>query len=90
MGDSNKVEFITTTSKISISNISSGEIDLLSRNTTWTFSRDTNLGFEFAGINFYDGQGFMVLKSLGINKIKDLEGATICIESGSSKEFNIS
>ena len=88
-GDSKKVEFLTTTSKSRFPLLASGEIDLLARNTTWTFSRDTNLGFEYAGINFYDGQGFMVLKSLGIKKIKDLEGATICIESGSAKEFNL-
>ena len=88
-GDANKVEFITTTSKSRFPLLASGEVDLLARNTTWTFSRDTNLGFEYAGINFYDGQGFMVLKSFGIKNIKDLEGSTICIESGSSKEFNL-
>ena len=89
LGDSQKVQFITTTTRSRFPILASGQIDVLARNTTWTFSRDTNLGFEFTGINFYDGQGFMVLKSLGINKIKDLEGATICIESGSAKEFNL-
>ena len=89
LGDSNKVEFITTTPRSRFPILASGEIDLLARNTTWTFSRDTNLGFEYAGINFYDGQGFMVSKSLGIDSVKELEGATVCIESGSTKEFNI-
>ena len=88
-GDSNKVEFITTTSRSRFPILASGEIDLLARNTTWTFSRDTNLSFEFVGINFYDGQGFMVFKSLNLNSVKELEGATICIESGSAKEFNL-
>ena len=88
-GDANKVEFITTTSKSRFPLLASGEIDLLARNTTLTFSRDTNLSFEYAGINFYDGQGFMVLKSFDIKNINDLEGSTICIESGSSKEFNL-
>ena len=89
-GDSSKVEYISTTSKSRFPMLASGEIDLLARNTTWTFSRDTNLGFEFVGINFYDGQGFMILKSLGITEIKQLDGVKICIENGSPKEFNIS
>lgn len=89
LGNSNKVEFITTTPRSRFPILASGEIDLLIRNTTWSFSRDTNLGFEYAGINFYDGQGFMVSKSLGIDSVKELEGATVCIESGSTKEFNI-
>ena len=89
LGDSKKVEFISTTSRSRFPILASGEIDVLARNTTWTFSRDTNLGFEYAGINFYDGQGFMVSKSLDVKNSKELEGATICIESGSAKEFNI-
>ena len=88
-GDSNKVEFYSTTSRSRFPILASGEIDLLLKNTTWTFSRDTNLGFEYAGINFYDGQGFMVLKSLGVSNVKELDGATVCIESGSAKEFNL-
>ena len=88
-GNSNNVEFITTTPRSRFPLLASGEIDILVRNTTWNFSRDTNLGFEYAGINFYDGQGFMVLKSLDIKLIEDLDGATICVESGSAKEFNV-
>ena len=88
-GNSQSVEFITTTSRSRFPILASGEIDLLVRNTTWTFSRDTNLGFEYTGINFYDGQGFMVPKSLGVLNVNDLNGATICVESGSAKEFNL-
>ena len=88
-GDSKKVEFISTTSRSRFPILASGEIDLLVRNTTWTFSRDSNLGFEYSGINFYDGQGFMVSKSLGISSVFELSGATVCIESGSAKEFNV-
>jgi len=88
-GDSQKVKFITTTTRSRFPILASGDIDLLARNTTWTFSRDTNLAFEFAGINFYDGQGFMSLKSNNINNINDFQDAKICVESGSAKEFNI-
>ena len=59
-GDRSKVEFITTTGKSRFPTLASGEVDMLARNTTWTISRDVNLGFEFVGVNFYDGQGFMV------------------------------
>ena len=64
------------------------EIDLLARNTTWSYSRDTNLEFEFVGINFYDGQAFLVPKSLDIDSITELNGATICVVSGTSNEIN--
>lgn len=87
--DSTKVEFMSTTSRSRFPILASGEVDLLVRNTTWTFSRDSNLGFEYSGINFYDGQGFMVSKSIGISSVFELNGATICIESGSPKEFNV-
>ena len=89
LGDSNKVEFISTSSRSRFPILASGEIDILSRNTTWTFSRDSNLGFEFAGINFYDGQGLMVKKKLGIENINNLNGSTVCLESGSAKEKNL-
>tara|TARA_B100000686_G_scaffold346616_1_gene433659 strand:- start:98 stop:1135 length:1038 start_codon:yes stop_codon:yes gene_type:complete len=88
-GDSKKVDFVSTTSRSRFPILASGEIDMLARNTTWTFSRDSNLSFEFVGINFYDGQGFMVRKSLGINKLQELNGSTICLETGSPKEFNV-
>tara|TARA_B100001123_G_C15180329_1_gene975089 strand:- start:109 stop:1113 length:1005 start_codon:yes stop_codon:yes gene_type:complete len=88
-GDLNKVEFVSTTPRSRFPMLASGEIDLLVRNTTWTFSRDTNLGFEFVGVNFYDGQGLMVRKSLDISNINDLDGSTICLISGSAKEYNL-
>ena len=88
--DSKKVEFITTSSKSRFPVLASGEIDMLARNTTWTFSRDVNLGFEFVGVNYYDGQGFMIPSSLGISSAKQLDGATICIEIGTTKSINIS
>ena len=87
--DSNQVNFISTTSRSRFPLLASEEIDLLSRMTTWTFSRDVNLGFEFAGINFYDGQGFMYKSELGIETPNDLNGATICIIEGTQMAFNI-
>ncbi|MCB2126979.1 MAG: amino acid ABC transporter substrate-binding protein, partial [Rhodobacteraceae bacterium] len=69
--------------------LASGEIDLLSRNTTWTFSRDTDLKFTFVGVNYYDGQGFMVRKDLGVSSAKELDGATVCIQTGTTTELNL-
>ena len=66
-GDSSKVEFTTTTGKSRFPTLASGEIDMLARNTTWTLSRDVNLGFEFVGVNYYDGQGFMIPSALGVD-----------------------
>jgi len=87
--DSNKVEFIVTTNRSRFPILAGGEVDMLARLTTWTFSRDVNLGFEFTGVNFYDGQGFMVRSSLGISSAKDLNGASICIIQGETSTFNI-
>jgi len=87
--DSSLVNFIPTTSRSRFPILAAGEIDLLSRMTTWTFSRDVNLGFEFAGINFYDGQGFMYKSSLEIKAPKDLNGASICTIAGTQMAFNI-
>jgi general L-amino acid transport system substrate-binding protein len=64
-------------------------VDVLYRNTTWTSSRDTQRGFDFAGVNYYDGQGFMVKKSMGIKSAKELDGATICVSAGSTTEKNL-
>jgi general L-amino acid transport system substrate-binding protein len=69
--------------------LQSGEVDLLSRNTTWTLTRDTSLGLNFVGINFYDGQGFMVPKKRNIKNIKQLDGATICVQPGTTTELNL-
>ena len=88
-GDSSKVEFTTTTGKSRFPTLASGEIDMLARNTTWTLSRDVNLGFEFVGVNFYDGQGFMIPSSLGVSSATELDGATVCIQTGTTTELNL-
>ncbi|MEM7024930.1 MAG: amino acid ABC transporter substrate-binding protein, partial [Pseudomonadota bacterium] len=67
----------------------SGEVDMLARNTTWTFSRDVDLGFEFVGVNYYDGQGFMVPADLGVSSATELDGATVCIQTGTTTELNL-
>ncbi len=89
LGDGNKVKFIGLTAKERFTALQSGEIDMLSRNTTWTATRDSALGLTFAGVNYYDGQGFMVKKSLGINKLSELDGATFCIQAGTTTELNL-
>ena len=88
-GDRSKVEFITTTGKSRFPTLASGEVDMLARNTTWTISRDVNLGFEFVGVNFYDGQGFMIPSSLGVSSATELDGATVCIQTGTTTELNL-
>ena len=89
LGDPTAVEFVPTTGKTRFTALASGEIDLLARNTTWTFSRDVDLKFEFTGINYYDGQGFMVPKGLGVSSAKELDGATVCIQTGTTTELNL-
>ena len=89
LGDPMAVEFVPTTGQTRFTALASGEIDLLARNTTWTFSRDTDLKFEFVGVNYYDGQGFMVPKSLGVSSAKELDGATVCIQTGTTTELNL-
>jgi len=86
--DPKAVRFTPLTSKERFTALSSGEIDVLSRTTTWTMSRDTNLGIDFAGVTFYDGQGFMVRKDLGVASALELSGAAICIEAGTTTELN--
>lgn len=88
-GDPDKVEYTPLTSAVRFTALSSGEVDMLARNTTWTFSRDVDLKLEFTGINYYDGQGFMVPKDLGVSSAKELEGATVCIETGTTTELNL-
>lgn len=88
--DPNKVTFRPTSSKERFTVLQSGEIDVLARVTTWTLSRDADLGFDFTAVNYYDGQGFMVQKSLGIKSIKELDGASICTNTGTSTEVNMS
>ncbi len=89
LGDGNAVEFVPTTGKTRFTALASGEIDMLARNTTWTFSRDVDLKFTFVGVNYYDGQGFMVPKELGVSSAKDLDGATVCIQTGTTTELNL-
>ncbi|OUS22578.1 amino acid ABC transporter substrate-binding protein [Litorivita pollutaquae] len=89
LGDPKAVEFVPTTGKTRFTALASGEVDLLARNTTWTFSRDVDLKFDFIGVNYYDGQGFMIPKSLGVSSAKELDGATVCIQTGTTTELNL-
>jgi len=89
LGDPTAVEFVPTTGKTRFTALASGEVDMLARNTTWTFSRDTDLKFDFVGVNYYDGQGFMVPKALGVSSAKELDGATVCIQTGTTTELNL-
>jgi len=88
-GDAEKVKFVPTTAQQRFTALQSGEVDLLSRTTTYTLTRDTALGFDFAGINYYDGQGFMVNKKLGVKSAKELNGATVCVQPGTTTELNL-
>jgi len=90
-GDPDKVRFVPTNATERFTALQSGEIDLLSRNTTWTLSRDTSLGFNFTGVNYYDGQGFMInaAKLPGINSALQLSGAAICVQTGTTTELNL-
>lgn len=90
LGDAGKVKYRPLTEKDRFTTLQSGEIDILSRNTTWTLARDTALNLNFAGVNYFDGQGFMVRKSLGLKNAKELEGATICLAVGTTTELNLS
>ena len=89
LGDGSAVEFVPTTGKTRFTALASGEIDMLARNTTWTYSRDVDLKFTFIGVNYYDGQGFMVPKALGVSSAKELDGATVCIQTGTTTELNL-
>ncbi|MCU0763806.1 MAG: amino acid ABC transporter substrate-binding protein [Hydrogenophaga sp.] len=89
LGDSNKVRYVPLNAAQRFTALQSGEVDLLPRNTTWTLTRDASLGLHFAGVTFYDGQGFMVPKSLNIKSAKDLKGATVCVQSGTTTELNL-
>lgn len=89
LGDADKVKFVPTSAPTRITALQSGEIDVLARNTTWTYNRDTALGLSWVGVNFYDGQAFLVKKKPGLNSVKQLAGATICVESGTTTEKNL-
>jgi len=89
LGDKTKVKYVPLTAKERFTALQSGEIDVLSRNTTWTLHRDTALGLNFVGVNYYDGQGFMVKKDLGLTSAKELDGASVCVQSGTTTELNL-
>ena len=89
LGDPAKVKFVPTTGQTRFTALSSGEVDVLARNSTWTYSRDTDLKLDFIGVNYYDGQGFMVRSDLGVTSAKELDGATICIQTGTTTELNL-
>jgi len=89
LGDGEKVNFVPTTGKTRFTVLNSGEGDILFRNTTETMSRDADLKLSFLPVNYYDGQGFMIPKALGVNSAKDLDGASICIQTGTTTELNL-
>ncbi|WP_085786904.1 amino acid ABC transporter substrate-binding protein [Ketogulonicigenium robustum] len=89
LGDPMKVNFVPTTGATRFTALASGEIDMLSRVTTWTFQRDVELKFDFVGVNYYDGQGFIVPTALGVTSAKELDGATVCIQTGTTTELNL-
>ncbi len=89
LGDAEKVQYVPLSAQQRFTALQSGEVDLLSRNTTWTLTRDASLGIVFAGVTFYDGQGFMVPANLGVKSAKELEGAEVCVQSGTTTELNL-
>ncbi|CAD5108503.1 amino acid ABC transporter substrate-binding protein [Zestomonas carbonaria] len=89
-GDATKVKYSPLTAKERFTALQSGEVDILSRNTTWTSSRDAAMGLNFTGVTYYDGQGFLVNKKLGVSSAKELDGATVCIQAGTTTELNLS
>jgi general L-amino acid transport system substrate-binding protein len=88
LGDADKVRYVNTTTQNRFTALQSGELDLLVRSTTWSLAREAALGLAFATVNFYDGQGFMVRKSLGVESAKQLDGATLCLQPGTTSELN--
>ena len=87
--DPTKVKFMPLTAKDRFTALQSGEVDVLARNTTWTSSRDTSLGLNFTGVNYYDGQGFMVRKALKVNSALELNDAAVCVQQGTTTELNL-
>ncbi len=90
LGDASKVEYTPLSTETRFTALASGEIDMLARVSTWTFSRDTDLKLDFVGVNYYDGQGFMVPTALGVTSALELDGATVCIQTGTTTELNLS
>lgn len=90
LDDPEAVEFVPTTTATRFTTLASGEVDLLSRNSTWTYTRDADLGLDFTTINYFDGQGFIVPVELGVTSAHELDGATVCIQTGTTTELNLS
>jgi len=88
-GDADKVKYSPLTAKERFTALQSGEIDMLPRNTTWTLTRDTSLGLNFTGVNYYYGQGFLVSKDLGVKSATEMDGASFCIQAGTTTELNL-
>jgi general L-amino acid transport system substrate-binding protein len=88
-GDSEKVKYVPVSGQQRFTALQSGEVDMLSNNTTWTMTRDTALGLDFGAVTYYDGQGFMVPKKLGVKSAKEINGASVCVPSGSTTELNL-
>src|SRR5689334_7814223 len=89
LGDAQKVKFVPLTAQQRFTALQSGEVDILARVTTWNLARDTQLGLNFGPITVYDGQGFLVPKSLGVKSAKELNGATVCVQPGTTTEVNL-
>ena len=89
LGDANKVKWVPLTAQARFTALQSGEVDILSRNTTWTLTRDASLGLDFVGVTYYDGQGFMVPKKTKVTSAKNLKGADVCVQSGTTTEKNL-
>ena len=89
LGDPDAIEYTPLTAQQRFTALQAGEVDVLSRNTTWTLTRDTALGLNFAGVTFYDGQGFMVPRDLGVSSALELDGATVCVQTGTTTELNL-
>lgn len=88
-GDATKVRYVPLSAQQRLTALQSGEIDVLSRNTTWTLTREGANGLLFTAVNFYDGQGFLVAKKLGVKSAKELNGATVCVQTGTTTELNL-
>lgn len=89
-GNDKKTKFKPMSAKVRFTELQSGQIDLISRNTTWSMHRDTKLGIDFAAVNYYDGQGFMVRRDLGVTSALELDGASLCTNAGTTTELNVS
>ncbi len=88
-GDASKVKYTPLSAKERLTAVQSGEVDVLSRNTTWTLTRDAALGLNFTGVTYYDGQGFLIRKDLGVNSALELDGASVCVQTGTTTELNL-